>query len=277
MASATDPGGQKSFRRWIHLHLSSTEKPWCLEWPAAYAESARLCLMLTTEHPELLASPCWNLNLQSLLDAAIADAEQGGDLTPVAWLFAVLQLHAESERSTGQGADALAGLMETCQTRIPPELLDQLVRARPRGQGRRLAPGTLADHDAVERLRHADPELPTNDARLVSVAEQHTSGTDSGFMDRTGPYAAVKKHHQRVRARAVPLPYVLLPCQLHTGTPSPIPVHTPDPAWQDLPTPDLATLHAARTITFRPRVLLPDAENPPLILREGTTWRSPPE
>ena len=133
MPGATEPGGQKSFRRWVHIPISSTEKPWCIEWPAAYASSARLCLVLTTEHPELLASHCWAHNLQSLLDAAIADAEQGGDLAPVAWLFAVLQLHAESERSAGEGREALARLMETGQARIPADLVDRLRRARPRG------------------------------------------------------------------------------------------------------------------------------------------------
>jgi len=275
MAGASEPGGQKSDQGWAHVPLAATDRPWCLEWPLALVNSARLCLVLTTEHPGLLASPAWAENLKRLLDAAARAASQGDDLTHAAWLHAALRLHADGERKAGQGDQVLARLLEAWQARMPTGLASQLRRAHPRGQGRRLAAGTLADHDAVERLRRTDPELDSADARIVSVAEQRTGGADTGYTDRTGPYAAVKKHHQRVKARAAPLPYLLLPCEQHAGVLLVAPVPIPHPAWQDLPPPDLDTLERARTITFRPRVALPAAEPPPLILREGMTWKSP--
>ena len=275
MTGASESGGQKSDSGWVHLPLAGADRPWCLEWPANFAASARLCLVLTTEQPQLLASPGWEQNLLTGMNAALTAFEQGGDLAPAAWLYVALKLHIDGQRQAGQGAEALEGLMKTWTGGLSTGLMSQLKRAHVRGQGRRLAPRTLADHDAVERLAHTAPDLETADARIVTVAEHHTDGADTGYLDRAGPYAAVKKHHQRVRARAVPLPYLLLPCEHHAGATIPVPISRPHPAWDTLPQPELDDLQNARTITFRPRILLPEGAEPPINLREATTWKSP--
>ena len=270
MTGATKPGGQKSDNAWLHIPLSAGEKPWCLEWPEPYAQSARITLVLTTEHPELLEQPTWAQHIHALLNSSAATAQQTGNLDQLSWLHAVLDLHA------CEPTGALSRLLNDWNTHLPAPLLQQLARTRRRGQGRRLSPQTLRDHDAVERLSHANQETTTTDARIVTVAEQHTGGQNTGYVDRTGAYAVVKKHHQRVRARAVQLPYLLLPCEFHASTDTITPIPAPNPAWLDLPLPALKDLETARTITFRPRVLLPEGERPPITLRGGATWESPP-
>jgi hypothetical protein len=151
MDSPSKAGGQKWATDWVHLPLADGRGRCCLELPGPYARSARILLLLTTEHPRLLRVPAWRDRLTWLLDgevdAALADKDRPRKL---ARLVRLLERHAQGALRAGPGRQILSQLLAAWLDRIPPELKGALDEALVPERGRRHEADTLMDHDQVE-------------------------------------------------------------------------------------------------------------------------------
>lgn len=287
MAKSRNAGGRKSgFSVFVHIPLAVGEKPWCLEWPRAYAESPYCVLALTLEQPALIAFSAWEGLVERRLNTVVTAAKRGNK-DPAKLVWELLKFQKNRERGT-QHCQELAGhILADLNKRLRQNNI-RLGRRRIRPRGRRFSAETLKTSDELERLRELSslgqtailtngdsPPSDTDELRIHAIAAKQLGHEDTGLVDRSGRFAVVKKRDQRVRATAVIYPYLLLPCGDHRFCGTLVRIESPHGKWAELATPPLRQVDAARTPRFRYAAALPDGEDPPLP-PPATVWRSSP-